>query len=851
MKNKKINFGTFLLILILLFGFYKNTLAFVMPYLDINFTIQTDRGDGSFEIKVDNYDPDTTEPFETKIKNATTTNKIATSSLSFYVSSGSKVITKLRPLQNFNFKDANCTSNNSGIIFNYKTDQIEITAEPYSKVNCIINYRNGREPVLIVPGVLSSVLSRNDDNKTELWPNIKKIILNLFGDDFLNELALNDIGQPNMDYPIVLPTDILRNIENKDFFLGLINQLKSDGYIENQDLFVFPYDWRLDIRQMVDNSYTPLVPSLKEKIDKIISETKSEKINIVAHSMGGLLTKYYLSKYTSEGKVDKFIDIATPHLGSPNAFKTLFTGDDLGIKFGFLGLNQNKIKEISRNMPSIYQLLPSQNYFDNDLPDYKYYVYDFNDYDNNQEEGRLNFDQTKDFLKNLNKNSLLLDQADNLHQTLDNFVIDSAIKSYNIVGCAKPTIGKFFIFNDENGKYKIDLDYVSGDGTVPERSAKSFKTDQVFTVNDVQHAMMPSNESIRVLISSILKNKVQDFDYEKYNYVSNNNDFCELGDGDIYIVNGPLKVPDDEYEKYQPDVFENNLAFFAEADSQVSLLNNGSEVSTTTIKIKKRRGGKVRNTFVYSNLPIFSASSTVVIKPGEDNPEVTISNPEDEIDVNPDIVIPGDSIEDFVPPETTLEISNLATSTFVRFITSELVLKTNYRLDDQTFATGTEVNITKIGTTTVSYYSVDLFNNIENVKTADVNLVIESSVPVITSNSSHHHSGRTKEKEGDNQEEDQGYSILPDAITVLATSSFDLEAENKNNNNIEYDNVEEKTYVVTTTIDSTKEEDDKKVIQNYASVSESKSDYSYLIILIIFLLTLLFIYKIRTKNKNE
>ncbi|MEI8124019.1 MAG: alpha/beta fold hydrolase, partial [bacterium] len=189
-----------------------------------------------------------------------------------------------------------------------------LTSDPNKKKN----------PVIIIPGIMSSYLNRNSYDHVEVWLNLAKALIP--GDDsYLDELSLDEFGEPDLTHSLVLPTDIFREIGGKVFFDGLINELKNNGYIENEDLFVFPYDWRLDIRDSVDNSYSPLITSLKDKIDKVLLQAGAEKVDIIAHSMGGLLSKYYIEHY-GQDKVDKFIDIATPHLGAPSALKALTYG---------------------------------------------------------------------------------------------------------------------------------------------------------------------------------------------------------------------------------------------------------------------------------------------------------------------------------------------------------------------------------------------------------------------------------------------------------------------------------------------------------------------------------------------
>jgi len=55
---------------------------------------------------------------------------------------------------------------------------------------------------------------------------------------------------------------------------------------------------------------------LKETIEKILSETGKEKVNIIAHSKGGIDSRYLIWKYDFGGKVASLTTICTPHHGS-------------------------------------------------------------------------------------------------------------------------------------------------------------------------------------------------------------------------------------------------------------------------------------------------------------------------------------------------------------------------------------------------------------------------------------------------------------------------------------------------------------------------------------------------------
>jgi triacylglycerol lipase len=55
---------------------------------------------------------------------------------------------------------------------------------------------------------------------------------------------------------------------------------------------------------------------LKASVDRILEETKSEKVNIIAHSKGGIDTRYFIWKYDYGDRVASLTTIATPHRGS-------------------------------------------------------------------------------------------------------------------------------------------------------------------------------------------------------------------------------------------------------------------------------------------------------------------------------------------------------------------------------------------------------------------------------------------------------------------------------------------------------------------------------------------------------
>jgi triacylglycerol lipase len=116
---------------------------------------------------------------------------------------------------------------------------------------------------------------------------------------------------------------------------------------------------------------------LKTTIDNVLDETKSEKVNIIAHSKGGLDSHYLIWKYNYGGKVASLTTISTPYRGAELAdliYKQKIVHSRIAKKafmlFGKLYGDKNP-----DFVTSIYQLTTeNMRKFNNDvLPDGKVY----------------------------------------------------------------------------------------------------------------------------------------------------------------------------------------------------------------------------------------------------------------------------------------------------------------------------------------------------------------------------------------------------------------------------------------------------------------------------------------------
>jgi len=369
----------------------------------------------------------------------------------------------------------------------------------------------GKRPVLIVPGAAGTDLFY--DGKLS-WPDLVR--MSQTNDAFLfNELQLDENGHSinGIETGDIVREIIINLLPDINIFGGLISDMLDVGYVENPNLFVFPYDWRLDINQSND--------LLSTKIEQIKTLTGTDKIDIIAHSMGGLLAKNYIYANGSDS-INKLVFIGTPHLGSPKAGKALLFGYNFDIPI----LRNDVMKEFVKNMPSVYQLLPNKVYFD----EFHEYIIPFRLLNRTP----LNYEDTKNWLIDKGANQLLLDRAEEFfNKDLHNLDL-SGIDVYNIAGCRTATqaVYKYTFTNTSISQ----IGYTSGDGTVPFVSADYGPSTVKYYVNNGTHSELPSLSGVRELILAILNGE----QYSAPN-ISTNTSFCNLR-GKTLTWRSPVEV---------------------------------------------------------------------------------------------------------------------------------------------------------------------------------------------------------------------------------------------------------------------------------------------------------------------
>lgn len=414
---------------------------------------------------------------------------------------------------------------------------------------------NQKTPLVFIPGIAGSELKINEDIPwvaddghggvyTHTYQKDEIIWLNGTeaakpgNDDYFDALRMLPDGKSSQAH--VTSTGKLLSVYDPT-----IKYLTDHGYVIGQDLFIFGYDWRKDL---TDTSL-----NLKDFIDGVQQQTSISKVNILTHSMGGLVAKKYIDTPENATNINKLMAIAPPYLGSVNSLKNLNYGSCLTIEILqnlpiCSGINKEEVKDVYQNWISGYQLLPSKKYYDfyNNKTNNPYPLRDERDADGNLITGDLNYDQTKQLLTNLGLNTSLYDPSENFHQLDETLQNTNGVDMTIIAGSGKPTLGQII----EKNKYDFlgrkiptqDEILVNGDATVPlfsaslndqSRNLSLFNPQKVWYTNDT-HGGIISNP------------KTLDFAINTFNNtpITNNqlSDTPTLLNGSLFSVHSPVLI---------------------------------------------------------------------------------------------------------------------------------------------------------------------------------------------------------------------------------------------------------------------------------------------------------------------
>ncbi len=379
------------------------------------------------------------------------------------------------------------------------------------------NLKTGKNPIIIIPGLTGSELINSKTGET-VWFKAQRSK----DDDIRLPISSLDMSQ-NKD--LLVAGDVIRGVQflkilpEIEIYQKLIEALEArGGYTEGKwdnppvkgyedTFYVFSYDWRLD---NVENARI-----LMKKIEdlKRTLQRPNLKFNIIAHSMGGLISRYAAMYGTADlpktGKprltwagskhFSKVFLLGTPNEGSAQSLGALING------FSYVGgLNLPFVQDVSKfdtfTIPSLYQLLPHNGTlkaFDENLKPLEVDIFDAKTWEEYGWSVIKDDDFNKKFTPAEQKNAkgyfqAVLNRAKRFQEALDaNVSVKTSVQMYLIGADCKETLDGFVLYRDKKDEWKTlfkadgftrsngekvtteelkKILFSMGDGVVPKRS---------------------------------------------------------------------------------------------------------------------------------------------------------------------------------------------------------------------------------------------------------------------------------------------------------------------------------------------------------------------------------------------
>ena len=213
--------------------------------------------------------------------------------------------------------------------------------------------------VVLLPGITGSVL--RDSRGRDLWAPkagaAARALLSL--GQSITDLELRDEhADDGITAPLMIPDlHLIPGLWKIDGYARVSRFLQEQFTVTpGMNFFAFPYDWRRDNRVAARR--------LKEQTDRWLWEWRREspdaKLILVAHSMGGLVARYFLECLDGWRDTRRLVTFGTPYRGSLNALNFLAHG--VQKRLGPIPVLD--LSRLLRSFPSVYQLLPIYPCFD-------------------------------------------------------------------------------------------------------------------------------------------------------------------------------------------------------------------------------------------------------------------------------------------------------------------------------------------------------------------------------------------------------------------------------------------------------------------------------------------------------
>ena len=207
-------------------------------------------------------------------------------------------------------------------------------------------------PIIFIPGIMGTSLS--DHHPLEYQAACNPALDKMTGDH--DPMMPDDNGE----YDCQADQPAYQNKVISLLYGEMIAELRESLPLDREGYaraYVFPYDWR--------HSISHNAAKLADFVELVIRKSnahsayqrrglKVDKVNIVAHSLGGCLAKHYATVLLGESRINRLVMLASPLRGSLYVLKHLIMGE----AWFFDWFTRKGKRHFARTLPGVYDLLP-------------------------------------------------------------------------------------------------------------------------------------------------------------------------------------------------------------------------------------------------------------------------------------------------------------------------------------------------------------------------------------------------------------------------------------------------------------------------------------------------------------
>jgi hypothetical protein len=329
-----------------------------------------------------------------------------------------------------------------------------------------------------------------------MWNEIKSGAIN-FWDEFKTQFDYRSINlMPDSLLDLLMSPNtrangkIVKKMFAIDIYSDIISELAGAGFDEDENLFLFGYDFRKSIptSSLMLNKYVTSV------IDMLTAKGASIKdVTMIGHSLGCMVIKDFIQDYAANVVIQNQLLKNVIFIGAPT-YGTLDALSSICSSGREIFMTSRQLARIANNFDSVSCLVPS-----------KYSLFD-------ARKGEfLDLSVIKDL--NMDPNVRALINFDKLKsgyeyaQLASESTIPDFINVYQLVGCIQestPCMIKWM-----GNKFEVEMQPCGGDGVIPVENAINRSKDSFVYFIPASHVALANDETTIKIIGSILTNQAR------------------------------------------------------------------------------------------------------------------------------------------------------------------------------------------------------------------------------------------------------------------------------------------------------------------------------------------------------